>query len=68
MIDVLLTNDAYVTKLTVINDANIATNTSMDEEASYFNTTISEHLSNKKHRFKNLKQIENHHGGISNGP
>lgn len=67
MIDVLLTNDAYAAKLTVINDANIATNTSMDEEAWYFNTTISEHMSNKRHRFKNLKQIENHHWGISYG-
>jgi hypothetical protein len=67
MIYVLLTNHAYVAELIVINDANIATNTSMDEETWYFDTTISEHMLNKRHLFKNLKQIENHHWGISDG-
>ncbi len=62
----LLTSDAYVVELIVINDANVATNTSMDEESWYFNTIVNEHVSNKRHWFKNMKQIENHYWGISN--
>jgi hypothetical protein len=67
MTNVLLTNDAYVAKLIMINDANVAINTSMDEEAWYSDIAINEQMSNKRHWFKNLKQIENHRWGISNG-